>query len=318
MSPLISVIIPVYNPGKYLQPCLDSVVNQTYQNLEIILIDDGSTDGSAAVCDAYAAKDARIKCIHQENAGVSAARNRGLEHATGDYYSFPDSDDYLEPESYEYLLRLIGQHQCDAVNFEYFANYTDYETTHLLGDDHYGLADTKTAHRLVMSGEPFCWNKLFSSHLVKGLQFRKDIFRGEDSLFAHQALDRAKTVWFDKRPLYHYVQSEQSARRGTFRPSQLSALKLFDAYQPLYKVKYPELWQPFLIGMADLLITLYYDMWSDKADYRKEQKALKAEYNRRYGEMEKKRLSRSKRVKFALFRCSANVFSVVHKCIHRL
>ena len=318
MSPLISVIIPVYNPGKYLQPCLDSVVNQTYQNLEIILIDDGSTDGSAAVCDAYAAKDARIKCIHQENAGVSAARNRGLEHATGDYYSFPDSDDYLEPESYEYLLRLIGQHQCDAVNFEYFATYTDYETTHLLGDDHYGLADTKTAHRLVMSGEPFCCNKLFSSHLVKGLQFRKDIFRGEDSLFAHQALDRAKTVWFDKRPLYHYVQSEQSACRGTFRPSQLSALKLFDAYQPLYKEKYPELWQPFLIGMADLLITLYYDMWSDKADYRKEQKALKAEYNRRYGEMEKKRLSRSKRVKFALFRCSANVFSVVHKCIHRL
>ncbi|MBQ6432112.1 MAG: glycosyltransferase [Oscillospiraceae bacterium] len=318
MNPLISVIIPVYNPGKYLQPCLSSIVNQTYKNLEIILIDDGSTDGSAALCDDYAAKDKRIKCIHQKNSGVSAARNRGLAEATGDFYSFPDSDDYLELDSYEYLLELVNEHQCDAINFEFFGTYKDHETTHLLGDDHYGLVDTKTAHRLVMNGEPFCWNKLYAAHLVQGLQFRKDILRGEDSLFAHQAIDRAKTVWFDKRPLYHYVQSEQSACRGTFRPSQLSALKLYDAYQPLYQEKYPEFWQPFLVGMADLLITLYYNMWSDKANYKKEQKALKAEYNRRYVEIDKTRLSKSKRIKFALFRSSANVFSVIHKLIHRL
>mgnify|MGYP002860160459 CR=1 FL=1 len=314
----ISVIVPVYNPGKRFRKCIESIVNQTYQNLEILLIDDGSTDGSSDICDEYAARDARVKCIHQKNAGVSAARNRGLAEATGDLYSFPDSDDFLELDAYEYLLQVMDEHQCDAVNFEYFVTFLNHETIHLLNDDHYGLADASSSHRIALEGEPFCCNKLYAAKLVHDLQFREDIFRGEDSLFAHQALDRAKTVWFDKRPLYHYVQSEQSACRGTFRPSQLSALKLYDAYQPLYKEKYPELWQPFLAGMADLLITLYYDMWSDEVDYHKEQKKLKTEYDCRYGEIEKKRLSTSKRIKFALFRCSANCFSVVHKWIHRL
>lgn len=318
MNPLISVIIPVYNPGKYLRRCLDSVVGQTYRNLEILLIDDGSTDGSSEVCDSYAAADSRIKCIHQKNAGVSAARNRGLEEASGDYYSFPDSDDYMEPDSYEYLVELVEKHRCDAVNYEFFGTFADHETVHLLGENHYGLADTKTAHRLVMDGEPFCWNKFYAAHLIRGLRFCEDIYRGEDSLFAHQALDRAKTVWFDKRPLYHYVQSEQSACRGTFRPSQLSALKLYEAYRPLYQEKYPELWQPFLVNMADLLITLYYDMWADETDYRKEQKALKTEYDQRYKEINRKRLPKTKQAKFALFRFSANMFSIVHKQIHRL
>ena len=318
MNPLISVIIPIYNPGKHLHRCLDSVVGQTHRNLEIILIDDGSTDGSGAVCDAYAAEDARIKCIHQENAGVSAARNRGIAEASGDYYSFPDSDDYLETDAYEYLLGLMDEHSCDAVNFEYFVTYADRETPHLLGDSHYGLVDLRTAHRLVLNGEPFCCNKLYAAHLIRGLRFREDIYRGEDSLFAHHALDRADTVYFDKRPLYHYVQSEQSACRGSFRPSQLSAVKLYDAYRPLYQEKYPELWQPFLRGMADLLISLYYDMWSDEKDYKNERKALKAEYENHYREIDKKKLSRAKRVKFALFHCAPNVFSVVHKCIHRI
>ena len=122
-SPLISVIIPIYNPGVHLHKCLNSIIKQSYKNLEIILIDDGSTDGSSAVCDEFAQKDGRIICIHQENAGVSRARNEGLKIAKGEYIHFPDSDDYLELDTYEYLMNLMTKNQCEVVNFEHFITY---------------------------------------------------------------------------------------------------------------------------------------------------------------------------------------------------
>ena len=275
VSPKISVIIPVYNTGVHLRKCLDSIVNQTYRNLEIILIDDGSTDASGTVCDEYAAKDNRVTVIHQPNGGVSKARNAGIDIATGDYYNFPDSDDYLEHDSYEYLLKLMDKHQCDAVNYEYYVTYPDHESLHQLSEQWYGLFDAEGAHRVMWNGEPFAWNKLYSVKLVTGcdssgtikntspLRFREDIFRGEDSLFAHSALERAEKVWFDKRPLYHYVQSEQSACRGHFRVSQLSAMKLYDAYLDLFRCKYSDLLRMLPGWQCQLCMTLYYDMWQD-------------------------------------------------------
>ena len=105
--PKISVIIPVYDTEEFLSRCLDSVLCQTHRDLEVILIDDGSTDASGALCDEYAEKDTRIQVIHQENSGSSAARNTGLEAACGDYIGFVDSDDWLEPDMYAYLLDLL-------------------------------------------------------------------------------------------------------------------------------------------------------------------------------------------------------------------
>ena len=315
---LISVIVPVYNPGKYFRRCLDSLIGQTYQNLEILLIDDGSTDGSGTICDEYAARDSRIVCVHQPNGGVSKARNKGLSIAHGDYYSFPDSDDYLEPDTYAYLLQRMEQHQADAVNFEYYVTYPSHETVHKLSEKYYGLFDTEGAHRVVLAGEPFCCNKLYAKKLIEGLRFREDVFRGEDSLFAHYALEKAERVWFDQRPLYHYVQSEESACRGAFRPNQLSAIKLYDAYAPLYQERYPSLYQQFLVNMSDLLISLYYDMWADRKDYKKEQKDLVKEYRLHYKQIDLHAIGRSKRRKLGLFRMSPCVFSILHKALHRL
>lgn len=99
--PLISVIVPIYGVEKYLEQCLDSIINQTYRNLEIILIDDGSPDRCGEICDRYASRDSRIKVIHQSNQGLSAARNAGMDMATGEYISFIDSDDYIDPHFYE-------------------------------------------------------------------------------------------------------------------------------------------------------------------------------------------------------------------------
>lgn len=312
MNPLISVIIPVYNPGEHLLKCLDSITRQTYRNLEIILVDDGSTDGSDIICDEYAAKDSRVVCIHQPNSGVSASRNNGIELAHGNYVHFPDSDDYLEPDTYEYLLGLMNEHQVDAVNFEYFVTYPSHETAHQLTDAHYGMFDTEGAHRIVLTDEPFCCNKLYHKHLLEGLQFRTDIFRGEDSLFAQQALDRAEKIWFDKRPLYHYVQSEESACRGVFRPSQLTAMKLYDAYLPLFSEKYPNLHQPLLSMMANLSITLYCDMYADQKPYKEERKALFQTYKTYYRKLDLRKLDKRRRFKFRSFRCAKSAFCRLH------
>ena len=106
----ISIIIPVYQVEKYIKRCLDSILSQTYSNLEIILIDDGSRDMSGKICDEYTIKDSRIKVIHQDNAGVSVARNKGLDICTGDYVTFVDSDDFLEPLMYEKMMELHKYH----------------------------------------------------------------------------------------------------------------------------------------------------------------------------------------------------------------
>lgn len=106
MNKLITVIVPVYNVAKYLEKCVKSIQDQTYKSLEIILVDDGSTDSSGAICDKYATEDSRIRVIHKPNGGLSSARNAGLDAATGDYVGFIDSDDYIAPDFYESLLKI--------------------------------------------------------------------------------------------------------------------------------------------------------------------------------------------------------------------
>ena len=111
----ISVIVPVYKAEKFLSNCIKSILNQTYHDLEVILVDDGSPDSSGQICEEYAKKDNRIKVIHQKNAGVAAARNVGLDLATGDYITFVDSDDYIRPQMYEKMLKCAQNNHCDLV-----------------------------------------------------------------------------------------------------------------------------------------------------------------------------------------------------------
>ena len=118
--PLLSVIVPVYRVETYLPKCLDSLVGQTYADLEIILVDDGSPDRSGAICDEYAARDSRIVVIHQENRGASQARNAGLDRATGEFVAFVDSDDYLDFSMYENLMKAVVEYDADIVISDFF------------------------------------------------------------------------------------------------------------------------------------------------------------------------------------------------------
>ena len=115
MNQTVSVIVPVYNVAQYLPQCVDSILSQDYADLEVLLIDDGSTDASGEICDQYAAQDSRVRVIHQKNGGAAAAKNAGLRAASGDYLTFVDSDDYLEPNAYGFLMKTLLETGADAV-----------------------------------------------------------------------------------------------------------------------------------------------------------------------------------------------------------
>ncbi len=312
-KPLISVIIAIYNPGKHLRCCLDSIVEQTYKNLEIILVDDGSTDDSLAVCKEYAEKDSRIVVHHKENSGVSATRNAGIRLAHGEYFSFIDSDDYLEKDAYEYMMDLIDTHKVDIVTYEHFITKPCKEITHSAPDSAYGRFDRKHGMDILVHNFPFAWNKLFSKKTIDEVWFDETICRGEDGLFSRFAFDKADSVYFDKRPLYHYVQSEDSAVRGAFRPSQLTAINLIPISEAFYKEKYPELYDYSMSNILHLMTTLYFDMRCDKTNYRAEQKKVVDEFNALYTKIDLSKIPTKSKKLYKTFRTSPTAFYISKK-----
>ena len=205
MRPFISIIVPVYNAGAYLQPLIDSVLNQTWQNLELILVDDGSTDGSAGVCDAAAATDPRVRVIHVANGGQSAARNIGLKVALGTHIAFVDHDDILHPCMYATLLEAMTALNADEAACN-FAN-TPQEKIHELVFD-----ETCVSPKIVLDREIVShyftpswhipiWNKLYRRELLEGLSF-SDLRLGEDNLFSYRVIKRTKKLVFVDKNMY--------------------------------------------------------------------------------------------------------------------
>jgi len=195
MEPLLSIIVPIYNVEQYVDKCIQSILNQTYQNLEIILVDDGATDRSGSIADSYAAKDKRIKVFHKENGGLSDARNYGLDHVTGDYILFVDSDDFIENTMCERLFAVANSTNADIVSCNYYIYREDNDIS---------------IH--TMSVEPFdlnvVWNKLFKSELFNGtvlVRFLKGRVQ-EDNFIIFRLFLNANTIVTVNFPLYYYVQ----------------------------------------------------------------------------------------------------------------
>ncbi|MGM9600387.1 MAG: glycosyltransferase family 2 protein [Faecousia sp.] len=215
-SPLISVIIPVYNVEKYLQRCLDSVIEQTYKNLEVILIDDGSTDHSGEICDDYAAKDVRIHVIHQENQGVSAARNKGLDNVKGEYITFVDSDDYIVNDMIAELLRLSEEEHADIVIGGYYGigvkGFVRWSHVPLDVRKYRGLDILKCSDDAIPTVIACC--KLFSGKIWKNLRFPVGQIY-EDSWCMPKAYHNADIVVTYPRAVYYYIEHEVSIMHHT-------------------------------------------------------------------------------------------------------
>lgn len=222
MDPLISVIVPVYNVKAYLRECLDSILRQSYRTLEIIVVDDGSQDGCAELCDAYAAADSRIRVIHQSNGGLSAARNAGMDAATGAFWSFVDSDDAVSPNFIQNLYRACADTGSEIAMCRFCkekerldlpaagtAVYTGYDMSLQLAQDASGAYGVT-------------WNKLYRADLFSNIRF-PDRKLHEDEFTTYKLFWKADHCAVLEQDLYYYRQRPDSIVNSAFSPRHLDA-----------------------------------------------------------------------------------------------
>ena len=203
---MISVIVPVYNVEPYLRKCLDSIIEQTYRDLEILVIDDGCTDGSGLICDDYAEQDARVRVFHTDNHGLSAARNLGLENARGEYIGFVDSDDWIEPDMYEVLYSYANKTQSDAACCGYYRQYAKTATEHALTGKEI-CYEGKGLIPAIMKGYVFghyAWNKIYKKELFTDCSFPEGKYF-EDIATTWRVLLKCHRVICVRNILYHYT-----------------------------------------------------------------------------------------------------------------
>lgn len=232
---MLSIIVPVYNGEKYLKRCLNSIQNQTYKDFEAIIIDDGSTDGSGRICDQISMNDPRFHIIYQKHAGVAAARNSGLSQAQGEYIAFIDSDDYVDPNYLEILMRGMDH---PKVDISYCAAQNEDENQNIIpnkeviNDVIFAASDYEWNGPLQ---HPIVWGAIFRRKTIEGINFDIRFSVAEDSLFFAQSLKRAKMLCFKHDKVYHYVIYKESAAHGKFSEKKLTELKAWKEICNLYQ-----------------------------------------------------------------------------------
>lgn len=242
-TPLISIIVPVYNVRGYIDACLDSLQKQNYPKLEIILIDDGSTDGSGVVCDEFAKKEPRAKVIHQANAGLSAARNAGLNIATGAYITFVDSDDYVAPDYISYLFSLIARHGTlmsicaisELTIKNHQINYgADYQEK--------AMSTEETLGRMLRE-EGFnvsAYAKMYRRDLWQGITFPANTLH-EDLGTTYKLVEKCKDIAYGPEPKYIYRKRKKSISTTDFSDKKFDIIKLTDEMCASIEAKFPYL-----------------------------------------------------------------------------
>lgn len=212
----VSVIVPIYNAEKYLNKCINSIINQTYKTIEIILIDDESIDNSPQICDEYSKKDKRIKVIHKKNGGVSSARNEGLKTCTGDYILFIDSDDYIEPNCIEECLNKIEKYNLDIIKFGFIKELNIYKKKNNFTVKTNTLIEKKDyndlIYKYILTSPDFCniWNSIIKSDICKKINFDINLTMGEDFLYFVECVTKSNNIYFLDKHLYHYIINNNS------------------------------------------------------------------------------------------------------------
>lgn len=241
---LISIIIPVYNVEKYLNKCIDSIINQTYKNIEIILVDDGSMDNSGKICDEYARKDKRVKVIHKENGGVSDARNFGIDNSNGQYIAFVDSDDYIANDYVEYLYKILKENKADisCCNFEYVYNDKEKKETENQKENLYVYNQLESLKELLYQRniDTSLWAKLIRKDLFDDVRFPYgEIY--EDFAVFYKILLKIEKIVYSNIKKYFYIQREKSILSTNFGKKDLYMITASkEMYNTIIK-QYPQL-----------------------------------------------------------------------------
>ncbi len=260
MDPLISIIVPVYNVEQYLDKCVESIVNQTYPNLEIILVDDGSSDSCPALCDKWERSDSRVIVIHKDNGGVSSARNAALEVSSGDYLGFVDSDDYIEPDMYENLIDSIKQNKSDVAvcGFKYKDNCFSFKNNAVISSSEAKIMMFN--NRDFPSFEGYSCNKLYSARIIQGnkIRFNEKYLICEDTLFNFSVFDYSDKISLVNCCGYNYQYRSSSASNNFDEKLNLGILEITEYFlnnsDSVLKDEVMSWSIKFWIGKADNLI----------------------------------------------------------------
>lgn len=253
----VSVIVPIYNVESYLKQCIDSIINQSYQNIEIILVDDGSTDNSGRIADEYSKKDKRIKVIHKYNEGVSSARNTGIEVATGEYICFSDADDYLMNDYVEYLLNLITQNDADvSLTKEMFTTFHKNQIEHDKIEEY--SAEKVTKEILIYNIPIGVYCKMFKRSFLNknNIRFISNIFIGEGFNFNTAAFQRANKVVVGNKKIYFYRRNNPTSATTKF-----SMNKWENALYAIQNIK-----NDLIIKSNDIITAWNYANWHTYCD----------------------------------------------------
>lgn len=240
---MVSVIVPVYNVEQYLPKCIESLINQTYKNIQIILVDDGSTDQSGKICDAYAERDSRIEVVHQANGGVSKARNQGIELANGKYIAFCDADDWVEPDMYEYLYGLLATSKCNIASCgawmespkdKMAIGYSRKQNLHL------DVEESIVQMHLRRCMSDWVVTKLFDGKIIHALRYDESLTVCEDYKFECEAIESSQGVVCGTEVKYHYIQRKSSVSNNGYTSEFEKGLAVREVFLEKYAKEYPD------------------------------------------------------------------------------
>ena len=262
MSDLISVIVPIYNVEFYLRRCVDSILKQTYKNLEIILVDDGSEDSCGTICDAYARNDKRIIVIHKKNGGLSDARNAGLEIIKGKYVTFVDSDDWIEATYVERLYKLLIENNADLSSCCFYhidENNCLYNSP--ATDGKIFIWNRKTALMNMLLGNKLqvsAWGKLFRSLFFTEMGFRFPVGRlFEDIPVTYSILLKANKIIYGNFALYNYFDRPQSISNMVFTPKRMHSIEHLEMILPEISHQFPDLNEQCAVALFRSAFSIY-------------------------------------------------------------
>ncbi len=322
-NPLISVIVPVYNAEPYLERCVNSIRNQTYSNLEIILVDDGSPDRCGEMCDEYAKQDPRILVIHKKNGGQSSARNAALDVMKGDYVGFVDSDDWIESDLYARLMALIQEHhaqisvcgvQCDWSNGKTILCNNEYPKRKDI--EHWSKIDALRELTLNTKITNAPWNKLFERRIFDGLRMREG-WVYEDFEIMPKCIERAEHIIYDPKPLYHYIMTDESTIRGAFKERRFIEADVSKEIVDHYKKNYPELTGYVLARHVEICLILIYDS-AVSEEFSGKRTALIDEIKKMRPSAFFRCLNKITKLKYCAFKVHVRFYMLLMKLYHKI
>ena len=311
-SPLISVIVPIYKVENYLRQCLDSIINQTYKNLEIILIDDGSPDNCPQICDDYAKKDNRIRVIHKENGGLSSARNAGLDVCKGEYISFVDSDDIISLYFIEILYKEAIKYDADICECEYvdfidepnsdsLNRVLNYKTCCKTGRDlEIKLLSNAYTQYVVV------WNKLYKKNIYNELRFPNGKVH-EDEFCTYKAFAKSNNVALVDQPLYYYRNRQNSITGSGFNNNRRYIIEAYKEKKIFYNND-KELYNMVISNYQGILKNYYFLAKNNSKQYKEMLKTIRYELRLNVSEYKKLQLSKKDITQSLLFSYFPNLY----------